>query len=116
MACKCPHNNDAFPQYQAFPKFAGDDLTIKAVKITAITHHANGGTTVQTDEAKCATCDGNFCLFLHKKWLTIDQRKNLAIGSYLAEYNGPDGKLMRAVMSAKELHSKYSRIQEAEHA
>ena len=107
MACKHPHNNDDFPQYQALPKFAGDDLTIKAVKVTNIIYNANGAT-VETDEAKCATCGGNHCQFLHKKWLTPEQKKNLTIGSYLAEYTDPKGTLMRSLMAPKELHSKYT--------
>lgn len=115
MACKCPHNNDAFPKYQPLPKFAGDDLTIKAVKVTNIIHNANGAT-VETDEAKCATCGGNHSQFLHKKWLTPEQKKNLTIGSYLAEHTSAKGVLMRALMTDKELHAKYTRIKEAGHA
>jgi hypothetical protein len=114
MACKCPHNNDAFPEYRAHPQYTtGDDLTIKAVKITNIIHHANGGATVETDEAKCATCGKNHSQFLHKKWMTPEQKKNLAIGSYLAEYtNSHTRTLMRALMTPQELHAKYTRIEE----
>lgn len=110
MACKCPHNNDAFPQYQAHPRFAGDDLLIKAVKVTNIIHNANGAT-IETDEAKCATCGKAHSQFLHKKWLTPEQKKNLVLGSYLAEFTNGKGTLMRALMTPKELHAKYTQIE-----